>query len=331
MRDLHCHLSGSTNPVVLWRLIRRAGLKTQSKTFAEFRKSLSMQENGTHDLPSYLDTLHHIDDIQSSPSGVEESVYSAFESAYLAGCTELELRFNPTKRSKNGSIDMDQLLISGRSGMEKARADFGIEGKLMLCLGRDCTPEANEALFIKAAKYHNRGICGIDLAGPYTGNHSDQRYLFEKLYFAANVMGMETTCHVGEIDHEGIEDDIQFVLEKLKPSRIGHGIQLLKYPGLIRKAQKCTFEICMTSNVTTKAVNSYNEFKGIFRKLEENHLKYILCTDATYTLETNIQKEYEIYRNLKSSSYEDLPDEQLGYEDWRTHELRDFYPASGAV
>lgn len=304
MRDLHLHLSGATNPVLLYELIQEAGLKG-AKDYWQFLKKVTMDRSKVKDLDDYLEVLHIIDDAQSSPRAVNLSVYDSYVNSYLHGCKYLELRWNPYKRSSKFKIDLDKLIISARAGYERAKSNFGISGGLILCLGRDVSEEANEGIFKKAIKYHKKGVIGIDIAGPEKNKLQDD---FQNYYTTANALEMITTIHVGEIDHDGVEDELAHVLEKYKPRRIGHGIQIYKFPKLLKLAAKNNvhFEICITSNLTTKAVGSKEEFVEIFRAFEEHNIKYSINTDATFALNTNIRQENDIYEEIKLISKDQL-------------------------
>lgn len=298
MKDLHLHLSGATSPVILWTLIKESGFKVKSKDFFDFEDTLLMDRSKIDSLDKYLEILHRIDEAQSFPRAIELSVYDAFSSSYLAGCTELQLRWNPVKRSQNQKIDLDTLIVAARAGAERAKNYFGIGGSMILCMGRDLEPAANSAIFSKALQYNHKGVTGIDVAGPESQRLSDDYVTF---YRVAKDVGLETTIHCGETVHDGAEEELAFVVERLKPDRIGHGIQIHKYPKLMKKASNAGihFEICMTSNLTTRAVESLEQFKEIFRIFEENQLKYSINTDATYLLKTNIRKENELFNSLK--------------------------------
>lgn len=304
MQDTHLHLSGATPPSVLWEIIQNSGFKTKAKDFWHFRESILMSKDNVHNLDEYLDILHTIDRAQSSPFAIEESVYQAFVSSYMAGCEYLELRWNPTKRSQNGRIDLDKLIVSARSGMERAKSIFGIRGKLILCMGRDCSPKANRAVADKALKYAGKGIIGIDLAGPYEWSlYEKQLALFEEIYEECYNRGLTTTIHCGEIDHENLQKEIDWVIDKLKNvERIGHGVQIaMKCPQYLKHFKGKTFEICMSSNLRTGAVNGIDDFKVIFERLADNKIQIDHGTDATFLLGTDISKEYELYESVKAN------------------------------
>lgn len=299
MRDIHLHLSGATPAWVLYEIVRESGYKIGQTGYQEFVDSISMSKDKVKDLNSYIQVLHNIDDAQSSPMAVEKSVYHSFVSAFLSGCDYLELRWNPYKRSQKGRIDLDELIVSARAGMERAKKIFGMSGGLILCLGRDVSPEFNEGVFKKAVQYFNKGIDGIDVAGPEDKKLEQE---FKYYYKTANILKMITTIHVGEIMHDNLEDEFAQVLEQYKPQRVGHGIQLIKFPKLIKIAQKLDplFEICISSNLATGAVESIEEMSNILYLFETHGLKYCINTDSTFPLDTNIIKEHVIYEQCKS-------------------------------
>ena len=127
---------------------------------------------------------------------------------------------------------------------------------------------------------------------------------FEQYYKTANALGMTTTIHCGEPNYEGVEDTLATILERYKPKRIGHGVQIHRFPKLMKLASSMgvTFEICISSNLVTKAVESKKKFIDIFKKFEEYQINYTICTDSTFSLDTNIAKENKIYQDIMEQS-----------------------------
>lgn len=300
MKDLHLHLSGATSPVLLFEMINETGLKIKTKQYFDFADSLTMKQEKIQSLEDYLDIIHIIDESQSSPRAIELSFYDSYKSAFLSGCNYLELRWNPYKRSQNFKIDLDKLITSARAGFEKANSFFKIDGGMLFCMGRDCTEEQNEAIFKKAIQYYKKGVIGIDVAGPEA--KIPLKSEFYHFYKTANALGLITTIHAGEPLYDGVEDTLATILEKYKPNRIGHGIQIHRFPHLMKLAASMDvhFEICISSNLMTKSVKNYEEFYNIFKIFEEYNLKYTICTDSVYSLTTNITKEHQKYEEIKA-------------------------------
>ena len=299
-KDRHLHMSGATPPDVLFEVIKESGYKI-GKEFLEdyfyFKDSISMA--GVKNLDEYLDIIHKIEPPQSSPRSIEICTYHSFKDCYLSGCDDLELRWNPVKRSLNGKIDLDSLIIAARAGMERAKNTFHMEGSMILCFGRDLSPAENEAIFQKSLQYLGKGISGVDCAG------SEKHVLPSELsdfYENANRIGMETTIHVGEQFHDRTEAELQITIETLNTKRIGHGTQIVKFPSLMKQAAKkgIVFEICISSNLKTKVVGSSFEFREIFKTFEKYGINYVICTDATHPIHTNIRKENYLYNQIKN-------------------------------
>lgn len=299
MEDKHLHLSGAVHPLLIWEIICETGLKIKQKSFDDFLSAIRMKDK-VNDLDSYLQLCHMIDEVQNFPSAIERSVYNAFVNTYLKKGGYLELRWNVWKRSRNFTVDFDRLIQAAISGMNKAKSYFGIRGGMIISLGRDVSMAANKGMLKKAIQYKDKGIIGIDLAGPYKGDLNK----YVPLYAEAKKHDLLTTIHAGEIEYDDLEQDLETILTKIKPDRIGHGIKLVKFPGLLKEAakQEIELEICLTSNLTTKAVSSLEEFATIFKALEEERIKYSINTDSIYPLQTNILKEHELFENIKSLS-----------------------------
>jgi adenosine deaminase len=296
-RDLHLHLSGATDPVVLYELICEAGLKYK-KSFEEFKRSITMDK--VNSLDSYLEVIHSIDKAQSWPAAIEKSVYNAFVSSYLGGTSYLELRWNPYKRSRNFSIDFDRLITAAIAGMERAKSYFGIQGAMIFCLGRDCKEHENKAIFRKAVQYKRQGIIGIDLAGPENGSSLE----FSDFFAEAKKEGLITTIHCGETTSADY-DELRKIITDIKPDRIGHGIAIIKNPDLLEMAKKanCEFEICPSSNLSTKVLQNIDDLGSVIQRLTEEQVTYHICTDSTFPLQTTIKNEYETVNKVLNKRY----------------------------
>lgn len=298
--DLHNHLSGATSTKILWELVCESGFKIKSKTYKEFNASLMLGRN-THDLAGYLDILHIVDRMQSSPAAIEKSVYDAFVNAAVKGTDVMELRFNPTKRSLDGQIDLDKIIVSARAGYERARENFGIRGGLILCMGRDCTLKANQAILTKAFKFAGKGIIGIDVAGAYSWPWPDSDFYEEAFKIADGNGDLVTTIHAGEENHPFVYDELNWVLTKLKPKRIGHGIQIMN-TDLAPLAKDVHFEVCISSNIATGAVKSHAEMATALKHFRNNGLAYSLGTDASELLSTSVTMEQSLHSYILSNN-----------------------------
>ena len=78
----------------------------------------------------------------------------------------MELRFNPMKRNRGGEQDLDHIIAAASRGMDRASLEYPVKPGLIFCLDRAFPFELNEIIVEKAIAWRDRGIVGIDIAGP---------------------------------------------------------------------------------------------------------------------------------------------------------------------
>ena len=227
LADLHIHVGGAVAPHILWSIAHEQGFKLPVKTYWEFRDLVTAKPETVSSLEDYLAILHHwTEKIQSSPAAIERSVYEVIGKEYRSSRVSLiELRFNPMKRNLGGERDLDHIIHAALRGMDRACLEYGVRAGLIFCLAREFSLELNEILVKKAIKYKNRGVVGIDLAGPetHTLELGDEVTGYRDLFARARAAGLGTTVHTGETACTAAPG-VLAVLKELAPSRIGHGI-----------------------------------------------------------------------------------------------------------
>jgi adenosine deaminase len=288
LSDIHNHLSGATPSRLMYRIAIEHGIKLPPSVDC-YKKFLELTDTrGAGSLDNYLKVLHvYMEKIQSSVMAIEECTYAAYEESYLQGVNTLELRFNPFKRNKIGglTLDVDAIIRAAIRGMDRAKGIFDMDGGLIICMGRDMDYSVNKKIKEKAENYNGMGVIGIDVAGPQKmrlGN--DMIDLLSDCDFDV------VTCHMAEI--KGGEEEAEQILSKCSNiTRIGHGINgSQKLYDMIRE-RDITLEVCPSSNVSTKAVKSYEELSTKLDELDDLNIKYEICTDGNILLETSVAKE----------------------------------------
>ena len=256
--DLHIHVGAAVAPHILWEIAHDHGFKLPVRTYPEFQDLVYADPERVTSLDGYLDILHRwTERIQSSPSAIERSVYSIIGKEYRSSrVSTIELRFNPMKRNLGGERDLDHIIAAAIRGMERACLAYGIRAGLIFCLAREFDYELNDIIVRKAERYRDRGVVGIDLAGPeqHTLEFGGDVERYHDLFARARAAGLGTTIHTGETPHTGA-DGVFAVLEKLQPDRIGHGIAAARNEELMRRlAERGTvLELCPSSNLRTRA------------------------------------------------------------------------------
>ena len=297
--DLHIHVGGAVAPHVLWEIAHDHGFKLPVKSYWEFCDLVYADPDRVSLLDSYLEIMHRwTERIQSSPSAIERSVYASIGKEYRSSrVTTIELRFNPMKRNLGGERDLDYIIAAAIRGMERACLAYGVRAGLIFCLAREFEYELNDIIMRKAEKYRDRGVVGIDLAGPerHTLEFGDDVDRYRELFARARGAGLGTTVHTGETSHTGA-DGVLAVIEKLEPDRIGHGIAAARSPELMRKLveRNIVLELCPSSNLRTRAVTGWDDVREIFARFRTAGVRTTVNTDGTYLLGTTLRNEFEL-------------------------------------
>jgi adenosine deaminase len=285
------HLGSSVDPAVMWEIAHAQGIKLPTKDYWRFVDMITVNPRKVKTFESYLEMFKWTELIQSSPLAIEQSVYHTIAGAYRKNnITLLELRFNPMKRNRGGEQDLDQVMMAAVRGIDRASLEYPVKTGLIICLDRTFDLQENEILLQKALRYQNRGVVGIDIAGP---SRSTFRYSdYSDIYKRARAEGLGLTVHAGEDEgHESVRD----VIKHLDPDRIGHGIRSIENDKTLEMVREkgITLEVCPSSNMNTHVIKGVGHMKEVFRSLESHHIKYTINTDGPEMLMTNLRGEFD--------------------------------------
>jgi len=304
LTELHVHLGGSVDPAIMWSIAHSQGIRLPTKNYWEFVDMITIRRGRVKSFEEYLKMFHWTELIQSSPLAVERSVYETIGGAYRKNnITRLELRYNPMKRNRGGEQDLDHIILASLRGMDRALLEYPVKAGIIICLDKSYDYRLNEILVEKAIMYRNRGIIGIDIAGPRSPRFRYEDYT--RLVRRAKDAGLGVTVHAGE--DEG-SDSVRKVLSTLEPDRIGHGVkavgderalELLSRSGVL-------LEVCPSSNVHTGIVESYSDFRRIFAVFKKYRVKFSLNTDGPEMLRTNLRREIMLTLKHQCLTPEDI-------------------------
>jgi len=301
--ELHCHLGGAVAPAIMWGIAHSQGIKLPTKDYWEFRDMITVSPRRARSFDGYLQLFHWTELIQSSPLAVERSVYEVIGGAYRKNnVTTMELRYNPMKRNRGGEQDLDHIIAAAVRGMDRATLEYPVKPGLLFCLDRAFPYELNEIIAEKAIAWRDRGVVGVDIAGPESATFrvADYRRLFRRV----RQYGLGITVHTGEA---GPVDEVARVVELLEPDRIGHGVKAAYDPramAMIRD-RGIVLEICPTSNLNTGVVSGWDEFRWIFDTFRRNEVRFTISTDGPEMLKTYIRDELAALGRLGILSLEE--------------------------
>ena len=216
---------------------------------------------------------------------IRKGMYTLLCSLKEQGMLYVEVRFAPQLHVQKGLHQAD-VVKAAVLGMQEALIGSFFKAKLILCCMRGAdNREANLETVRAAAAYLGRGVAAIDLAGAEALYPTAD---FEEVFSLAKELGVPFTIHAGEADGpESIEAALSF-----GAARIGHGVRAREDKELLLylKERKIPLELCPTSNMQTKAVESFQEHP-ILNYLRAG-LKVTVNTDNMTVSDTTIEREF---------------------------------------
>lgn len=305
LAELHFHLGQAVDPHILWSIAHEQGIRLPTKDYWEFHDLLTLRKEAEVTWEDYHKLFHWTELIQSSPVAIERSVYEVLNGAYrVNNITLLEISFNPMFRNRSGERDLDQIILAALRGLERGLAEFPmVRAGIIFLLDRRLSFDQNEIIVKKARKFRDRGVVGIDIAGPISNGFRYEDYA--GLYAGARDKGLKTTVHTGE---DGTAEEMAYVLSVLQLDRINHGFRAYTSPELMQtiREKQLTLCLCPTSNMKVGFIKGVRHLREIIQTLWNNNVRFCINTDNPSMLRTNLLKEIDLMRR-----HEILTEEQI--------------------
>jgi adenosine deaminase len=281
--ELHCHLDGSLRPETMLELAREYG-KPMPAVDAESLRSFMHVTDARH-LEDYLERFDVTLSVMQTESALERVSYELAEDAARDGVRYLEVRYAPVLNVREG-LSLEQAVEAPLRGLARAERDHGITGRVIVTAIRNMSSAVSEELAELAVAYRQQGVVGFDLAGGELGFPARaHRRAFEY----ARCHDMACTCHAGEGDGP---DSVRQAVHVCGANRLGHATRLIEDRSLTDYCndRRITLEICLTSNVQTRAVASYAAHP--FREYFDRGLNVVLNTDNRLMSDVTLTDEY---------------------------------------
>ncbi|MGM0378317.1 MAG: adenosine deaminase [Bacillota bacterium] len=296
--DLHSHLDGSIDPKTIFELSKKDNIKIPTDSFDSFKEYVKVS-NDCDSLKTYLKKFIYPINIMQTKTNLEKVSYEYVLNLSNDNIKYAEVRFAPFLHTKN-NLKIEEIISSVIKGLKRGYDDTGITVNIIICAMRSMSNKKALVLFEKAKKFLGYGVVGVDLAG------NEQDYppeIYTEAFKKAKKIGYNITIHAGET---GKYKNIETAINKLNASRIGHGISAIKSQKTIDliKEKNITLEICPTSNIQTKAIESYKNHP--FYDFYKKGVNVVLNTDNSTVSNTTMNKEYEIMVNTFNLKKEDL-------------------------
>jgi adenosine deaminase len=295
--ELHCHLDGSVRPQTLIDLAREYGTtmpKTDAASLAEY-----MRVDDARHLEDYLARFATTLSVMQTAPAMERIAFELAEDAFAEGVRYVEARFCPTL-NVHGGLRIDEVVQAAMQGLARAERQYGIVGRVIVTALRNNSPAESVALSELALAMRGEGVVGFDLAGGEKGFPAkDHKAAFE----LALRHGMACTCHAGE----GFgPESVRQAVHDCGAQRIGHATHLIQDDGLTEEVKRegIALEICLTSNVQTRAASSYATHP--LRAYYDRGMSVVLNTDNRLMSGVNLTDEYAHAANDLGFTFDEL-------------------------
>ena len=283
--ELHCHLDGSVRPETLLELGEAHGIPMPRRDAESLREYMTVSD--ARHLEDYLARFDTTLSVMQHADALERIAYELAEDAARDGVRYIEVRYAPVLNVRGG-LSLDEAIEAPLAGLARAERDHGTIGRIIVCALRHLTPAESLEHARLAVTWRDRGVVGFDLAGGEQGNPAA---VHAEAFAYARHHDLACTCHAGEGDGAG---SVRQAVHTCCASRIGHATRLIEDESLTDwvNDRRIALEICLTSNVQTRAAASYEAHP--LRAYFDRGLNVVLNTDNRLMSGTTLTDEYAL-------------------------------------
>ena len=253
--ELHIHIEGSLEPELMFELALRNGMGLPFKSVDEVRKAYVFA-----DLQSFLQLYYQGVRVLVNEEDFYDLTWTYLKKAHSQNVRYSEMFFDPQAHTSRG-IAFDTVISGIHHAMLEAKQHLGMSSKLVMCFLRDLSEEAAMVTLQQALPFKDWMVAvGLDSAEV---GHPPEK--FTKVFDKAREEGFLAVAHAGE---EGPPEYIWQALDRLKVSRIDHGVRCIEDPHLTARlaGDGTPLTVCPLSNVKLR----------VFESLEQHNLKQLL-------------------------------------------------------
>lgn len=295
--ELHCHLDGSLRASTMLQLGREHGVPMPAHDADELADYMVVRD--ARHLDDYLVRFDVTLSVLQTADALERVTFELAEDAADEGVRYLEVRYSPVLNVRHG-LTLGEAVEAPLRGLARAQREYGIIGRVIVCALRNLPPGISLEMAKLAVSYRDRGVVGFDLAGAEAGHPASEH---AEAFEWARAHDMACTCHAGE--GAGAES-VREAIHDCGAHRIGHGTRLIEDASLTQYVndRRLPLEICLTSNVQTRAVPSYEAHP--LRRYFDAGLQVALCTDNRLMSGTTLTDEFLLAARYQGFTFDEL-------------------------
>ena len=281
--ELHCHLDGSVRSQTLLELAAERDVVLPGHSAAQLHEYMIVRDAAN--LEDYLARFSVTLSVMQDAVALERIARELVVDAALEGVRYIEIRYSPVLNTQEG-LSLDEAVEAPLRGIAAGTFETGTVGRLIICALRHLDPSVSSELARLAVAYKHHGVVGFDLAGGELG-HPASRHVESFTYARAHDLAV--TVHAGEGDGA---DSVREAVHVCGANRIGHATRLFEDQPLSQYVndRRIALEICLTSNVQTRVVQSYETHP--LRSYYQHGQMVVLNTDNRLMSGVTLTDEY---------------------------------------
>lgn len=294
--ELHCHLDGSVRVETIYELAKKQGIQVP-EDMSELKTKLVAPES-CPSLDEYLKRFSLPVRVMQTKEALKRITFELFQDGANENIKYMEVRFGPLLHVNKG-LDLVQVIESVLEGMNEACSKYDIQGNIIISALRTMPKDRLYELIDVGSQYLGKGVVAFDLASSELEGFAED---FKPYLDHARQKGYRVTIHAGET---GVGQNVHDSILLLGAERIGHGIFIHDTPHAydLVKERGTVLEVCPTSNVQTKAVQSMESHP--MDDFYRDHIRVTINTDNRTVSDTSLTREVERVMTTFNWSFED--------------------------
>jgi adenosine deaminase len=285
--EIHVHIEGTLTPAMARRKAKEHGITLPADLISEDGERFQ-----------YRDFIHCVTDVYDavastvrSAQDYEDITYDYLTRSAAEGCIYTELIVSSDHADMVG-VGYDNMLAGITRGIDRARADTGIECRINSAMVRHFPMQQIAQVADTILNHPHKYVTGIDLAGAErAGDVLQFKPLFDKIAQGNAALGVR--LHASE----GAGPVNAWDALRLNPSRLGHGVRSVEDPALVAELvkRKIVLEVCPTSNVLAGIYPDYASHP--LRRLMQQGVRVTLNSDDPGLFNCTIGTEYQVAKD----------------------------------
>ena len=277
--ELHIHLDCSLSYETVKRLRPETTIDDFNNNFKASKSCSSLKQ--------YIKCADNAISLMQSKESLELVMEDFFNQLIEDNVIYCEIRFAPLLHTEEGLNSREVLNIICNS-MNILSKESGVITGLILCTLRHYSKEQSMETVKLVEEFKGKGVLGFDIAADEAGYPLDNHIDAFK-YAVQN--DINCTAHAGEA--KGPES-IWETIDKLKVKRIGHGVNCMKDPKLVKFLSENNYhlEVCVSSNIKTKTFNKIEDHP--ISQINESSISMSINTDGRTISDTDLTNEYKL-------------------------------------